>query len=135
MKRLTLLVLGLVLVGGVAAGCSKAADVATPSVDANKIQNDAAKCTELATSWATMFTPLATPTFTDADKEKVTKAANDFKAKVPDNIKSSVDTITKGITDAKTSTDVAKFLGTKDYTDNFQKVTTYVSTDCAKVGS
>jgi hypothetical protein len=135
MKRLTLLVLSLALVGGVAAGCSKAADVATPTVDANKIQNDAAKCTELATSWSTMFTPLASPTFTDADKEKVTKAANDFKAKVPDNIKSSVDTIAKGITDSKTQTDMAKFLGTKDYTDNFQKVTTYVTTDCAKVGS
>jgi hypothetical protein len=139
MKRLTLLVVGLALLGGVAAGCSKSDDAATTvpgaNVDANKISNDAAKCTELATTWSSMFTPLASPTFTDADKDKVSKAAEEFKGKVPDKVKADVDVIVKGIKDSKTQTDVAKFLGTKEYTDSFQKVTTYVTTDCAKVGS
>jgi hypothetical protein len=138
MKRLTLLVVGLALLGGVAAGCSKTEE-ATPTVpgvnvDANKIEGDATKCAELATTWSGMFTPLASPTFTDADKDKVSKAADEFKGKVPDSVKKDVDVIVKGIKDSKTQTDVAKFLGTKEYTDSFQKVTTYVTTDCAKVG-
>jgi len=135
MKRLTMLFVALAITGVAAAGCSKAADVAVPGVDANKIQNDAAKCTELATTWAGMFTPLATPTLTDADKEKVVKSAEEFKSKVPDSVKSNVDTIVKGIKDAKDMTGVATFLGTKEYTDSFTKVTTYVTTDCSKVGS
>jgi len=139
MKRLTLLVVGLALLGGVAAGCSKTEEavptVPGVNVDANKISNDATKCAELATSWSTMFVPLASPTFTDADKDKVAKAAEDFKGKVPDNVKKDVDVIVKGIKDSKTQTDVATFLGTKEYNDSFQKVTTYVTADCSKVGS
>lgn len=132
MKRLTMLFFAVALASVAAVGCSKTADVAVP--DANKISNDASKCAELATTWSGMFTPLASPTFADADKEKVSKAADDFKAKVPDAVKKDVDVIVKGIKDSKTQTDVAKFLGTKDYTDSFQKVTTYVTTDCSKVG-
>ena len=134
MKRIALLVCSLALVGGVAAGCSKSDPVATPSVDANKITNDANKCADLATKWSSMFTPLASPTFTDADKDKVAKAAEEFKGQVPDSVKADVDVISKGITNAKTQTDMAKFLGTKEYTDSFTKVTTYVTTDCNKVG-
>ena len=136
MKRLSLVLVALTLVGGLAAGCSKKDEVVTPAgvVNADQIAGDATKCADLATSWSSMFTPLASPTFTDADKEKVAKAADEFKAKVPDSVKSDVDKITKGITESKSQTDMAKFLATKDYTDSFTKVTTYVSTDCAKVG-
>ena len=136
MKRLTMLFVALAITGVAAAGCSKAADVAVPGVNANtdQIANDATKCAELASTWASMFTPLATPTLTDADKEKVVKAAEEFKGKVPDSVKKDVDVIVKGIKDAKDMTGVATFLGTKDYTDSFTKVTTYVTTDCSKVG-
>lgn len=138
MKRLPTLFVALALTGVAAAGCSKAADVAVPGVNTNtdQIANDAAKCAELATTWSGMFTPLATGTgtLTDADKDKVVKAAEDFKTKVPDAVKKEVDVIAKGIKDSKDMTEVAKFLGTPEYTGSFQKVTTYVTTDCAKVG-
>jgi hypothetical protein len=134
MKRLPLLFVALVLAGGFAAGCSKTADVATPNVpNVDNIQADAAKCTEMATSYASMFTPLATGG-TDADKEKIQKAIDDMKAQVPDSVDANLTTIADGIKNAKDMTGVATFLSSSEFTTANTSVTKYLTTECAKVG-
>ena len=138
MKRLTLLVLGLALVGGMTVGCSKTADIPTATGGANgnvdKITADATKCADMAGTYATMFTPLATGG-TDADRAKIESSLNDMKAKVPTNIQKDLDTINGGIKEAKTPTAVMTFLSSKDYTTANDEVTKYLTTECSKVGS
>jgi hypothetical protein len=135
MKRLPYFVAAVALAGGLAVGCSKGTDVpSAANIDTNKITNDAAKCTEMATSYAALFTPLATGG-TDADKEKVATAVNDMKAKVPAKVQTDLDTIGNGIKNAKTPTDVAKFMSSTEYTTANTNVTKYLTTECAKIGS
>jgi len=135
MKRLPYFVAALALAGGLAVGCSKGTDVPNAAnIDTNKITNDAAKCTDMATSYTALFTPLATGG-TDADKAKVASAISDMKTKVPAKVQSDLDTIGNGIKNAKSATDVATFMSSKDFTTANTNVTTYLTTECSKVVS
>lgn len=136
MKRLpVLLFAALAFVGIAAVGCSKD-EVATPSVpnvpDVGNIQADAAKCTELATTWAAVFTPAATGS---PDSEKVKSQIEDLKSQVPDSVKDDLTTIGDGVGNAKDAMALAEFLSTPEFTTANDNVTKYLTVECAKVGS
>jgi hypothetical protein len=135
MKRAALFVAGLALTGGLAVGCSKAADVATPNIDANKIENDAAKCTDMMTKYTATLTPLASGGGSDADKQAIDQAIDNMKASVPSNIQADLTTIKTGIDGAKTPAAIGTFLTSADYTKANTEITTYLTTTCTKVGS
>jgi hypothetical protein len=137
MKRIAVLFVALAFAGGLAAGCSKDEPAAAPSVpgvpDVGNIQADAAKCTELATTWASVFTPLATGS--DADKEKAQKQIEDLKGQVPDSVKGDLDKISTGLGDAKDMTALATYLGSAEFTTANTNVTNYLTVECTKIGS
>ncbi len=139
MKRLAFLVAGLALLGGIAAGCSKTADVATPNiatggVNTDKITADATKCADMAAKYTQLFTPLATGG-SATDLDNVQKQIDDMKSQVPGNIQTDLTTIGNGIKEAKTPTAVMTFMSTPDFTKANTEVTTYLTTQCSKVGS
>lgn len=135
MKRLPLLFVALALAAGLTAGCSKAADVATPNVpNVENIQADAAKCTELLTTYSSMFTPLATGG-TEADREKIQKAIEDMKGQVPDSVKANLATISEGLDGATDMTAIATYLSSSEFTAANDSVTKYLTVECSKVGS
>lgn len=136
MKRVLFFAAGVVLVGGLAAGCSKSVDVPNATgIDANKITADATKCADMATQYAGIWTPLATGGGAATDKEAVQKAIDGMKANVPDKIKTDLDTLGNGIKNAKTPEEVSKFLSSPEYTKADKNVTTYLTTECSKIGS
>ncbi len=135
MKRVPYFVAALAVAGVLAVGCSKTDVPTAAGVDANKITADATKCTDMATQYAGIFTPLATGGGTDTDKAAVQKAIDGMKANVPDKVKADLDTLGNGIKNAKSPTEVATFLSSPEYTKANTNVTNYLTKECAKVGS
>lgn len=135
MKRLSLLLVALVFAGGIAAGCSSTPEIATPAVpnvpNVDEITNDATKCTELATTYATLFTTVAV----DGDTAKVTAEIDKIKGQVPDSVKANLTTIGEGLANADGQLAVAQYLSSSEFTTANDAVTTYLTVECAKVGS
>ncbi len=135
MKRLSLLLVALVFAGGVAAGCSSTPEVATPAVpnvgNVDEITNDAAKCTELATTYATLFTTVAV----DGDTAKVTTEIDKIKGQVPDSVKANLTTLGEGLAKAEGQVAVAQYLSSSEFTQANEAITTYLTAECSKVGS
>ena len=134
MKRLSLLLAALALTGGVAAGCSKTAEVATPNVpnvNVDEITNDAAKCTELAASYATLFTTVAV----DGDTAKVHTEIDKLKSQVPDSVKDDLDALGEGFSKAEGQMGVAEFMSSSEFTTANDTVTKYLTVECSTVGS
>jgi hypothetical protein len=135
MKRLTVCFVALAFAGLAAVGCSKGADVATPSVpNVDNIEADASKCADLLTTYSSMFTPLATGG-TDADKEKIQKAITDMKAKVPESVQANLTTLSDGLEGAGDTTAIMTYMSSDEFTKANDAVTKYLTTECSKVGS
>lgn len=135
MKRLSLLLVALVFAGGIAAGCSSTPEVATPAVpnvpNVDEITNDATKCTDLATTYATLFTSVAV----DGDTAKVTAEIDKIKSQVPDSVKANLTTLGEGLAKAEGQLAVAQYLSSSEFTTANDAVTNYLTVECAKVGS
>lgn len=134
MKRLSFLLVALVFAGGFAAGCSKTAEVATPNVpnvNVDDITNDAAKCTELAGTYATLFTTVAV----DGDTAKVNSEIDKLKGQVPDSVKDDLDALGEGFSKAEGQMGVAEFMSSTEFTTANETVTKYLTVECSKVGS
>lgn len=132
MKRLSVCFVALAFAGLAAVGCSKDAEVATPSVpnvpNVDNIEADAAKCTELASTWATLFIP-------GADSSKVKQQVEDMKAQVPDSVKDDLTVIGDGISGASDPVAMAEFLATPEFTAANDNVTKYLTVECSTIGS
>lgn len=131
MKRLSVCFVALAFAGLAAVGCSKGADVASnvpnvPNVD--NIQADAAKCTELAATWGTLFIP-------GADGAKAKQQVEDMKAQVPDSVKDDLTVIGDGVAGASNDPmKLAEFLSTPEFTAANDNVTKYLTVECSTVG-
>ena len=138
MKRLSVCFVALAFAGLAAVGCSKGADVATPSVpnvpNVDNIEADATKCADLLTTYSSMFTPLATGG-TDADKEKIQTAITDMKGKVPESVQANLTTISEGLEGAGDTTAIMTYMSSDEFTTANDAVTKYLTTECSKVGS
>jgi hypothetical protein len=133
MKRLSVCFVALAFTGLAAVGCSKGNEVATPSVpnvpNVDNIQADAAKCTELAASWATVVVP-------GADGAKVKQQIDDLKAQVPDSVKDDLTVIGDGVTGASSDPmKLAEFYSSPEFTAANENVTKYLTVECSTVGS
>jgi hypothetical protein len=132
MKRLSVCFVALAFAGLSAVGCSKTAEVATPSVpnvpNVDNLEADAAKCTELAASWATVVVP-------GADGAKVKQQIEDMKAQVPDSVKDDLTVIGDGVSGASDPMALAEFYSSPEFTAANDNVTKYLTVECTKVGS
>ena len=133
MKKLMALGMAVLAAGALTIGCSKAS---TPNDQAKAAdaQLGGGNCVQLLTTWGQLFTPLQAGGVSDADKANIKKQIADIKGQVPANIGAGLDKISTGIENAKSKEDVAKFLTSTDFTKANTDVTTYLSTECSKVG-
>lgn len=135
MKRLSLVLVALVFTTGIAAGCSSTPEVATPNIpdvpNVDQITNDAAKCTELATTYATLFSTVAV----DGDTTKVAAEIDKIKGQVPDSIQTHLTSLGEGLAAADGQLGVAEYLSSSEFTTANDAVTTYLTVECAQVGN
>jgi hypothetical protein len=129
MKKLIGLGMAALAAIALTAGCSKAS---TPNdqAAAADAQLGLGNCTQLATTWAQLFTPLQAGGASDDAKANIKKQISDMKAKVPANIGADLDKISTGVDNAKSPTDVATFVSSADFSKANQDVATYLTTQC-----
>jgi hypothetical protein len=128
-KRLALYCAASALVLAALAGCSGA----STAVNANKISNDAQKCATLATGYAGLYATLAQDQ-SAAGIQKAEQTLQDIKGSVPDNIKTDLETIENGIKNAQGGTALMDFLSSDAYKAADKEITTYLTTQCNKIG-
>jgi ABC-type glycerol-3-phosphate transport system substrate-binding protein len=133
MKKLMGLGMAVLVAGALTAGCSSSS---TPNDQAKAADAKlgGGNCVQLATTWAQLFTPLQAGGVSDSDKANIKKQISDMKSQVPANIGTDLDKISTGIDGAKSTTDVATFVSSKDFTTANQDVSTYLTTQCATLG-
>jgi hypothetical protein len=109
-------------------------NVSIPGGDVNKTLGDAQKCIDMATAYTGLFTPLIGGQVSNADKAKIQSALDDMKNNVPSSIADDIETIESGLNGANSVSDVAEFLSSDKFNTANDAITTYLTTECQKVG-